>query len=34
MDGKTYYYKTNKYDLDERNIVIVDRNGELVKAKL
>ena len=34
MDGKTYYYKTNKYDLDEGDIVIVDRNGELVKAEV
>ena len=34
MDGKTYYYKTNKYDLDEEDIVIVDRNGELVKAEV
>jgi hypothetical protein len=34
MNGKTYYYKTDKFDLEEGDIVTVLRNDEIVDAEV
>lgn len=34
MSGKVYYYKTSNYDIKEGDIVLVDRNNEVVEAEV